>query len=181
MIRVWIIHGKVNTCTYQCYSVTLFSAAIICMWLGGSVVVKRLPSTQNVACSNPAWGSSFFSLEQRGVVFGRSCLLCLVSLDEFTCTVHIHCVYLLLYVSYIYMYTCVIYTHVLVSCVLTFLCSSNSLVSSSSSDRNALMSVPGANCRRKERGDTWCWVCTMLHVHVCVCTQATTIPQHQHM
>ena len=49
-------------------------------------LVERSPSTQNVAGSNPAQGSSFFLSRKKGVVFGRSCLLCLVSLNEFTCT-----------------------------------------------------------------------------------------------
>ena len=48
-------------------------------------LVERSPSTQNVAGSNPARGSSFFLSRKNGVVFGRSCLLCLVSLNEFTC------------------------------------------------------------------------------------------------
>ena len=49
-------------------------------------LVECSPSTQNVAGSNPARGSSFFLSRKKGVVFGRSCLLCLVSLNEFTCT-----------------------------------------------------------------------------------------------
>ena len=49
-------------------------------------LVEHLPSTQNVAGSNPTRGSSFFLSRKKGVVFGRSCLLCLVSLNEFTCT-----------------------------------------------------------------------------------------------
>ena len=48
-------------------------------------LVECSPSTQNVAGSNPARGSSFFLSRKKGVVFGRSCLLCLVSLNEFTC------------------------------------------------------------------------------------------------
>ena len=48
-------------------------------------LVERSPSTQNVAGSNPARGSSFFLSRKKGVVFGRSCLLCLVSLNELTC------------------------------------------------------------------------------------------------
>ena len=41
----------------------------------------HVPSTQNIAGWNPARGSSFFLLEKKKrVVFGRSCLLCLVSL-----------------------------------------------------------------------------------------------------
>ena len=34
----------------------------------------------------PPEAAHFFSREKKGVVFGRSCLLCLVSLNEFTCT-----------------------------------------------------------------------------------------------
>ena len=49
------------------------------------MLVERLPSTQNVVGSNPARGSSFFLSRKKGVVFGHSCLLCLVSLNEFTC------------------------------------------------------------------------------------------------
>ena len=51
-------------------------------------LVERLPSTQNVVGSNPAQGSSFFLSRKKGVVFGGGCLLCLVSLNEFTCTDH---------------------------------------------------------------------------------------------
>ena len=46
---------------------------------------ERLPSMQDIAGSNPAQGNSFFLLRKKGVVFGRSCLLFLVSLNEFTC------------------------------------------------------------------------------------------------
>ena len=55
-------------------------------------LVEHSPSTQNVAGSNPARGSSFFLSRKKGVVFGRSCLLCLVSLNEFTCTYAVHVV-----------------------------------------------------------------------------------------
>ena len=55
-------------------------------------LVERSPSTQNVMerCgfkSRPR--QLIFSLEKKkGVVFRRSCLLCLVSLNEFTCTMY---------------------------------------------------------------------------------------------
>ena len=76
-------------------------------------LVERSPSTQNVAGSNPARGSSFFLSRKKGVVFGRSCLLCLVSLNEFTCIpVHVQCTHILV-VCKDMLYTC--------TCTYTFL------------------------------------------------------------
>ena len=57
-----------NTCTRTCRN-TMYVHNIH----------ERLPSTQDVAGSNPARGSSFFLLRKKGVVFGCSCLPCLVS------------------------------------------------------------------------------------------------------
>ena len=44
-------------------------------------LAEHLPSTQNVAGSNPAWGSFSFSLEKTGGVFRRSCFV-LPSLND---------------------------------------------------------------------------------------------------
>ena len=48
-------------------------------------LVERSPSTQNVAGSNPARGSSFFSREKRELSSGVVAWICLVSM-----TVHVH-------------------------------------------------------------------------------------------
>ena len=44
-----------------------------CPYIQVAQLVERLPSTQIVAGSNPAWGRSSFSLEKNGVAFRRSC------------------------------------------------------------------------------------------------------------
>ena len=72
------------TCIYVCACETVCCISVLCVYMVAQLV-ECSPSTQNVAGSNPARGSSFFLSRKKGVVFRHSCLLCLVSLNEFTC------------------------------------------------------------------------------------------------
>ena len=55
-------------------------------WYSVYVHVHCILWSNGVLHVHPARGSSFFLSRKKGVVFRRSCLLCLVSLNEFTCT-----------------------------------------------------------------------------------------------
>ena len=52
-------------------------------------LVQHLPRTQKIAGSNPARGSSSFSLEKKELSSGVVACICLVSITDYSCT----CVY----------------------------------------------------------------------------------------
>ena len=52
-------------------------------------LVQHLPRTQKIAGSSPAQGSSSFSLEKKELSSGVVACICLVSITDYSCTVHL--------------------------------------------------------------------------------------------